>query len=74
MLFVFLLYSFRTRVLFCIARSVVFVIPRLLLYFVLDSCTKFIYQIVIYRQWAGSIRLKRLLLSVHVFTSKYEIL
>ena len=40
MLFFLLLYSFHTRVLFGNARSVVFIIPRLLLYFALDSCTK----------------------------------
>ena len=43
-------YSFDTRVLLGIARSVVFIIPRLLLYFVFDSCTKWNFQIVIYRR------------------------
>ena len=33
-----------------IARSVVFIIPRLLLYFALDSCTKLNFQIVIFRR------------------------
>ena len=49
MLFVLLSYPCHTRVLLGIARSVVFIIPRLLLYFALDSCTKFDFQIVIYR-------------------------
>ena len=33
-----------------IAREVVFIIPRLFLYFALDSCTKFDFHIVIYRR------------------------
>ena len=41
------LFSCRTRVLLGIARSVVFIIPRLVLYFVLDSSIKFDLQIVI---------------------------
>ena len=49
-LFVLLLCSCRTRFLLGIARSVAFIIPRLLLYFVFDSGTKFDFQIVIYRR------------------------